>query len=827
MRIHLLTALICIILFSACKKNNGSTNNPTPPPTNPTYELGPRTKVVDNTTSQTIQSVDSTKVIFTGNTSQLQGLSKDDIIISGSAPNAKYGFLRKITSVQKNGNTYTFSTTEVPLTDAFKELHVDYTKAYSVADTGGRLTGTSFTVDMPDLVLYDGDNNNSTTYDQVKLNGSFEVSPELHVKIDISNFSLKYAKIDGGFNEKLTATLTAGGNIASMSKKLNLFSKPLAYFVIPGTPLVIVPNLRVSLGADASFNVSVSASNTTTASVNSYIEYQNGSWDKGYTQTMDNQFNFSGIHGTANAKVYLEPAIDFKLYNSDWAKGSLLAQAYLKASGQISPTVDCELRAGVSAGAEANLQFFGWNFAAVSYPSIFDYSKQLYSCSTAGVQLPTVTTSSIISVQVNSATSGGNILSDGNSPVTVRGICWSISPNPTTANSKTTDGAGVGNFISIMNGLSPNTKYYVRAYATNSVGTEYGNEVSFTTQSSTLPTITTSNVTVLTSTTAQGGGSITSDGGSAITVRGVCWSTSHDPTISNNKTSDGTGTGTFTSSLIGLAASTTYYARGYATNSAGTAYGNEVSFSTDTAASNNILFNPNLTYGTLTDIDGNVYKTITIGNQTWMAENLKVTHYRNGDPIPNVTGSTAWYNLTSGAYCDYNNDASNSAIYGHLYTWFAATDNRNIAPAGWHIPNDLDWNTLVGYLGGGDEANKMKESGLVHWKPSNASTNSSGFTALPGGYRVGYNGSAYTVFGYINTYGVYWSSSVSTFDSNQGSCRYFDSRSTVTWTSGFKMHGFSIKRLGKYSDTLLGSYNTMKRTIIYTSSLERLFRVFL
>lgn len=797
MRVHLLTALIYIILFSACKKKDGSTNTPTPPPTNPVYELGSHTKVIDNTTSQTIQSVDSAKVVFTGNTSQLQGLTKDDIIMSGSAPNAKYGFLRKIASVQKNGNTYTFTTTEVPLTDAFKELHVDYTKTYSVADTGGRLTETSFTVDMPDLVLYDGDNNNSTTYDQVKLNGSFEVSPELHIKIDISNYSLKYAKIDGGFNEKLAATITAGGNIASMSKKIDLFSKPLTAIVIMvgPAPIIVVPNLRVSLGADASFNVSVSASNTTTASVSSYLEYQNGSWDKGYTQTMDNQFNFSGIHGTASAKVYLEPAIDFKLYNSDWAKGSLVAQAYLKASGQISPTVDCELRAGVSAGAEANLQFFDWSFAAVSYPSIFDYSKQLYSCSTAGVQLPTITTSSVINILSSSATSGGNILSDGNSHVTVRGVCWNTSPNPTTANSKTLDGAGTGNFISIMDGLAANTKYYVRAYASNSVGTSYGDEVSLTTQSSTLPAITTSNITVLTSTTAQGGGSITSDGGSAITARGVCWGTSHNPTISSNKTSDGTGTGTFTSSLTALIRNTTYYARAYATNSQGTAYGDEVPFSTNTTSSG-ILFNPNLTYGVVADIDANVYRTIQIGSQTWMAENLKVTHYRNGDLVPNITDAAIWSDLNNktGMYCWYNNDKDSfKNVYGALYNWYVIADSRNICPAGWHIPSFEEWVTLQTYVGGPNAAIlQLKEVGNTHWENNSfdtPATNESGFTALPAGMRG--------VSGYFLQKGLstnWWTTKSSTSDSYTAIIFSFGvGEQQSLFTAERKVRGMSIR----------------------------------
>jgi uncharacterized protein (TIGR02145 family) len=171
--------------------------------------------------------------------------------------------------------------------------------------------------------------------------------------------------------------------------------------------------------------------------------------------------------------------------------------------------------------------------------------------------------------------------------------------------------------------------------------------------------------------------------------------------------------------------------------------------------SSGIIFNPNLTYGTVTDIDGNVYKTITIGTQTWMAENLKVSKYRNGDPIPKVTDDTAWNNLTTGAYCDYNNTPNNSTTYGKLYNWYAVNDSRSIAPKGWHVPSDDEWTILTEYLGGDSVAGgKLKETGSTHWNSINTgSTNETGFTALPGGYR-NYD----SKFSLIKQYGYWWSS---------------------------------------------------------------------
>jgi len=156
---------------------------------------------------------------------------------------------------------------------------------------------------------------------------------------------------------------------------------------------------------------------------------------------------------------------------------------------------------------------------------------------------------------------------------------------------------------------------------------------------------------------------------------------------------------------------------------------------------------------TVTDVDGNVYKSVKIGNQWWMAENLKVTHYRNGDAIPNVTDATEWENLTTGAYCNYNNDDSYVDTYGSLYNWYAVNDSRQIAPANWHVPTDDEWKQLEMYLGmsqsevdhadrtGTEVGSKMKETGAEHWNnPNSGATNESGFYALPGSFRSTYDG---------------------------------------------------------------------------------------
>jgi uncharacterized protein (TIGR02145 family) len=297
-------------------------------------------------------------------------------------------------------------------------------------------------------------------------------------------------------------------------------------------------------------------------------------------------------------------------------------------------------------------------------------------------------------------------------------------------------------------GLTPSTSYTYRVYSNNSVGNSltYSNELTLTTASLiNLPTLTTTVVSSINTTTAISGGTISSDGGASIIARGVCWSTSSNPNISlNTKTINGTGIGAFTSNITGLVANTTYYIKAYATNSVGTAYGTELSFTT--------LNIPNVT---ATDVDGNVYQTVTICNQVWTKSNLNVSRYRNGDIITQVISPSQWVNLTTGAWCYYNYNSANGTVYGKLYNWYAVNDPRGLAPQGWHIPSDTEWITLSNCLGGELSAgSKMKEIGTTHWiSPNTDATNSSGFTALPAGCNMN-NG----VFANLGSQAFFWSS---------------------------------------------------------------------
>jgi uncharacterized protein (TIGR02145 family) len=170
------------------------------------------------------------------------------------------------------------------------------------------------------------------------------------------------------------------------------------------------------------------------------------------------------------------------------------------------------------------------------------------------------------------------------------------------------------------------------------------------------------------------------------------------------------------------------------------------------------VIQPTSGYGSnITDKEGNSYKTVYIGTQQWMAENLKVSKYSDGTTIPNITDNTQWQNNTTGAWSYYNNDAANNAKYGKLYNWYAVSPttngNKNVCPSGWHVPTDAEWTVLTDYLGG-FAGGKMKEVGTTKWNsPNTDATNTSLFTGLPGGYRYYFGG-----YGSVGDYGYWWSS---------------------------------------------------------------------
>ena len=389
-------------------------------------------------------------------------------------------------------------------------------------------------------------------------------------------------------------------------------------------------------------------------------------------------------------------------------------------------------------------------------------------------KLPVVTTKDVEEITTESAVSGGEVTDDGNCEVTARGVCWSTKQNPTTEDNKTTDGAGLGSFTSKLTNLESNTTYYVRAYATNEAGTAYGEELTFTTlEGIELPAVVTSDITEVTHNSAVSGGEVTDDGGAEVTARGVCWSTNQNPTVEDNKTTDGAGLGSFTSNLTNLESNTTYYVRAYATNEAGTAYGSIYVFETEEESDTP---------------DYNGYEYVDLGLPSglkWATCNVGATkpeEYGNYY----IWGETA----TKSEYADSNSLTYELSI-SELQAQGIIDGNSNLTPQ--YDAATADW--------GGDwrMPTKAEQQELINnctweWTTQN-SVNGYKLTG-PNGNSIflpaaGYRG-VYSLYN-VGSEGCYWSSTLNDYDINNAYFLYFDSSGQSMYGSGYRNYGHSVR----------------------------------
>ena len=364
--------------------------------------------------------------------------------------------------------------------------------------------------------------------------------------------------------------------------------------------------------------------------------------------------------------------------------------------------------------------------------------------------LPTVTTEAATNIYSTEARLNGSVIENAEYPVTERGFLLADNEQLTGAVHHLADASGE-NFHYVVYDLQIYTRYYFRAYARTALGITYGDVLFFDTQAL-LPEVHTDTVINVKSSRATCSGTVTYNGGAYVFSRGFCYSTSPNPTLGDNHTLNSTGDGSFTSLIVGLMANTTYYVRAYATNIAGTAYGEELTFTTQSPFYCGI--------DSIIDYDGNIYHTVEIGQQCWMKENLRTTHYEDGTVIPigAITSETVAYRYEPGG------SFLNVPTFGYLYNWAAvmhgtASSNTNpsevqgICPSGWHVPSYAEWMQLTNYVSSqnqyiceGDNTdiakalsatqgwgvnNEENPCSISYYPPSN---NATGFTALPAGF---------------------------------------------------------------------------------------------
>ena len=356
------------------------------------------------------------------------------------------------------------------------------------------------------------------------------------------------------------------------------------------------------------------------------------------------------------------------------------------------------------------------------------------------------------------------------------GLCWNNAGTP-SVNDLKKEGEELNNssFSVEITDLNASSTYFIKAYLVIEGITIYSEQIELITTNG-IPSVRTIAFSDVTLNSAKIVGEIIDDGGFALTNYGVCWSKGNNPTLDDDYTSKVGSKSTFITSLNSLSVNTTYYVRSFATNTSGTAYGNELIFTT-------------YKLNAVTDIDENYYNVVTIGDQTWMAENLKVTHYPDGRKIPLITDSSTWSHLgnnnTDDAYCYYDNDTN--SLYGALYTYAAA---MGACPDGWHLPSEREWRELVEYIkndGYSDQVGNSLKS-TEGWYDEGNGSDVYGFNALPGGNRDSHNGS----FQSSGDFG-YWRNSKELWDTLSSVHSLSYATKNINWGYHKKSEGMSVR----------------------------------
>lgn len=359
------------------------------------------------------------------------------------------------------------------------------------------------------------------------------------------------------------------------------------------------------------------------------------------------------------------------------------------------------------------------NFIFVLLPLVFSTACKKREDKSA----PRLTTVGVDNINSFSARSGGSFIEPEEREVIEKGVCWSSTGIPDISDNKTVVSGGSSYFISELSGLTPSTVYFVRAYATNRYRTGYGNLVTFTSEiPPDVPRFLDPKSTSISTNFASVNCEMTYRGAGLLQKLGLCWSKNPNPTINDNTALafgilTNANSCTYDISMQQLEPNTNYYVRAFGVTKNGTGYSNEKIVRTY--------------YGTVKDYDNNIYNTIKIGGTEWMAENLRVKNFNNGQYLWVDAVGLDWGGYTVPAYTPAG--VGSLSLYGNLYNWFSIIDSRNIAPPGWHVATKADWQNLLDALGGAAKAAYKMKASTVAWQ-SSLSSNEAGFSAVGAGY---------------------------------------------------------------------------------------------
>ncbi len=751
-----------------CKKNTE------PEPSDNETSIPETTKVIDqNVWNSNFISLDTTTYTFTfrKDLTNTTPLTTGDIIVS----NEGYGYLRKITQIKTEGNEIKVYTSFASLSEAIengsfsfntvlseqKIMKINYLREGVILDTSN-LKGNEETGLTYEINTYLDDNK------MIHLTGTFSLLPTVNAELEIKRFKVNKLKIEYVAEEQIILDDSIK-YVDSCQKEIKLADvnfHPIT-LMIGTVPVIIVPELEVMAGINYDIEAITATHIDQTLSYTAGMLYENKDWTT--YREIDKQLNYipPTLTANANAKVYIKPQLKLKFYGT--VAPYLIGELYGRIQADINTNPWWSLYCGVNLSAGVDVKIFGDDiFNYVTDPPIISYELLIADANDVGNnQAPSLPlnpnpTNNAIDVSVNT-TLQWQCTDPDNDPLTYDVYFGQSNNPPLVLNNSTSTTYDPGT-------LNENSMYYWKIVAKDDHGhitegpvwqfTTKGNNNSPELPSNPVPENNSSNIS--TSTTLQW--QCTDPEGDPLTFD-IYFGTSNPPTIAETNQSS------FSFNPGELASSTQYYWKIVAKDNHGNqTEGPTWTFTTVGGGT-----------GTFTDPrDGHTYTTVTIGNQTWMAENLNYE--------------------TENSWC-YDNDPANCDVYGRLYDWNtimngAASSNnvpsgvQGICPDGWHIPSDAEWDILVNYLGSSEVAGgKMKETGTIHWKePNTGATNESGFSALPGGYRP-YQGGFYN----LHKFGTWWSTTEYSFTIALTRYLRYDNDDVGIDNDHDKSDGFSIR----------------------------------